>query len=514
MNLFKTFLSTFLKGVILLIGIFTLEVEAQEPMAATQLPVLTKEEMLADFDAYVETVKRFSPQTPVRKALTGIDPLAELKKMRQRIHTVESTEAYAKLIKSAITVLQDGHSSLLWPQGYSPEYLKKLGISDTAIELFPSYYELRATESKKKKFRLALKYIDGQYYNVLPFTHNGITYRSGLKLTEINGMKAPFFIAELYPYLRKMRWDYTYERYYSEKFYYAFNLTPNQSLHLKFVNNSGVEYEGNFLLNEALQFEALEANKQENPRFKVDYFPRDQVLYVRIPEMNLDYLDFYPEEIVSKSSGKSLKKVIIDIRGNTGGADNVWMNVLEAIIDRPIHFEMLLLANPTEELKHKYPDEELSEWKSYRASFLDNYEYKIFASGPRQIKPSSSSIRFKGTIYILQDDAIYSSAGALAAIGQLDERILTVGESTGWLLGRGINPMVFELPHSKILYRIEPVIDFQNVEKIEDVYHDHVEIPVSLGIEQYLQRINHEGDMYGMDFLFHQDPVFLKAIKH
>ncbi|MEM8506623.1 MAG: S41 family peptidase [Bacteroidota bacterium] len=512
MNLFKIFFSTSVKGSLLFIGIFALEVEAQEQMS-TALPVLTKEEMLADFDTYVESVKRFSPQTPVRKALTGIDPLSELKKIRQRIATVTSTEAYAKLIKSAITVLQDGHSSLLWPQAYSPEYLKKLGISDRAIALFPSYYELRATASKKKKFRITLKYIDGQYYNVIPFEHNGTSYTSGLQLTEINNTKAPIFIGQLYPYLRKMRWDYAYERYYSETFYHAFNLSSDQSLHLKFVDTAGAEIEGVFPLNQALQFEDVATKAQQNQRYKVDYFPEDQVLYVRIPAMNLEYLDFYPEEIVAKSSGKPLKKVIIDIRGNRGGADNVWLNALEAIIDRPIHFEMLLLANPTEELKRKYPNEELSEWKSYRASFLDNYEYKIFASGPRQIKPSSSSIRFTGTIYILQDDAIYSSAGALAAIGQLDGRIFTVGERTGWLLGRGINPLVFELPHSKILYRIEPVIDFQNVENTKDVYHDHVEIPVSFSIEQYLHRINYDGDIYGKDFLFNHDPVFLKALK-
>ena len=496
MNLSKIFFHSLLKGLIISIGIFALEVEAQEPIPKTKLPTLTQEEMLADFDTLIESVQKFSPQPPVRKAVTRIDPFTELKKIRRLITKVESTEEYANFIKSALTVLQDGHSSLLWPSGYPADYLKKLGISDRAIELFPSYFDLRISDSKKKKFNLELKYIDGEYYNIIPFEHDGITYESGLKLIEINDQKAPSFIAQLYPYLRKMRWDYSYERYYSENFYNAMNLSANQSLNLKFRDKTGEEFEGVFRLDQAIQFEDLENNVEPKKVYKVDYFPEDEVLYVRIPTMSLDYVDFFPEEIVSKSSGKPLKKVIIDIRGNTGGADNVWVNTLAAIIDKSISFEMLLLANPTEELKNKYPNEELSEWKSYRVPFLDNYEYKIFASGPRLIEPSSSSIRFNGNIYILQDGDIYSSAGAFVAIGQLDGRIFTVGQSTGWLLGRGINPMFFELPHSKILYRIEPVIDFQNVENPKDVYHDNVEIPVSLSIDQYLDRINHDGDIY------------------
>ena len=94
----------------------------------------------------------------------------------------------------------------------------------------------------------------------------------------------------------------------------------------------------------------------------------------------------------------------------------------------------------------------------------------------------------------------------------LADNIHTVGQNTGWLLGRGVNPLVFELPNSKILYRIEPVIDFQNVKSARDVYHDEVEIPVSLTIEQYLKRIHFEGDIYGKVFLFNQDPVFIKAL--
>jgi len=482
----------------------------EEQSKKTNFPVLTTEEMLADFDHFVETVVNFSPQTPVRKAVTGIDPLVELKKMRSRIRRIQSTEEFAMLIQSAITVLQDGHSSLLWPSGYPSDYLEELGISEAAIELFPSYYELRTSDPKRKKFNLKLKYIKGNYYNIAPFKHQGVSYEAGWRLAKINGRRAESFISELYPHLRRMRWDYTHQRYYSEYFYRAYNLSSDQTLKLTFTNNNKKVAKGEFKLNEALEYEEVDANANQGK--KVAYFSDEQILYIRIPRMNLDHLDFYPAEIKSKAAGQPLKKVIIDIRDNPGGTDNVWVKVLASIIHKPIDFELLLLALPSEGMKKQYPDD-APKWKSYRAAFLDDYEYAVFASGDRQIEPDSNSINFEGNIYILQNDGIYSSAGALAAIGMLADNIFTVGQNTGWLLGRGINPIVFELPHSKILYRIEPVIDFQNANSAQDVYHDQVEIPVTLSIDQYLKRIYYTGDVYGKDFLFQHDPVFIRAYK-
>ncbi|WP_422104196.1 S41 family peptidase [Winogradskyella sp.] len=478
----------------------------------TQLPELTTDEMLEDFDSFLNTVKNYSPQTPVRKAVTGIDPLEELYKMQSKIPNIKSTEAFANLILSAITVLQDGHSSLLWPRGYSSEELKELGFSDITIELFPLYYELRRSKGIQKKFNLKLKYLDGQYYNIMSFVHNGVHYDSGLRLVAINDQHAQDFIGALYPYKYRMRWDYSNKRYYSENFYRALNFEPEQRLKLKFVNKNKEVFMGEFKQNEAIAYGENQDSDVSRREKKVEYFEEEQILYIRIPKMNLDHIDFYPEEIRAKASGKPLKKVIIDIRDNTGGTDNVWVKVLSSIINKPIDFELLLLAVPSEEMKNRYP-EDSPNWKSYKATFLDDYEYAVFASGDRKIEPDSTSLNFKGKIYILQNENIYSSSGALAAIGMLAENIYTVGQNTGQLLGRGINPFVFELPNSKILYRIEPVIDFQNVENALDVYHDNVEIPVELNIDQYLKRINHRGDIYGRDFLFNHDPVFMRVLQ-
>lgn len=472
-------------------------------------PKLTTEQMFLDFDYFIETVETISPQTPVRKSVTGIDPSTELQKMRTHIPKIKSSKEFATLIQSAITVLQDGHSSLLWPRGYPSEELKEWGVSEEAISLFPSYYELRKSKSNKKKFNMKLTYINGEYYNIEPFDYKEKHFESGLKLSKINGQKASDFVHDLFPYLTRMRWDYKYKRYYSERFFRAINLTAEQNLDLTFTDKYGKEISEKFILSDKLQYTT--SNNDSKKIKKVVYFSDTQTLYIRIPRMNLDHIAFYPQEIRSKAQGKSIKKIIIDIRDNPGGTDNVWTHVLSAIIKDPIDFELLLLAVPSNKMKKTYAKDSPN-WKSYEAPFLNDYKYAVFASGPRQIKPATNSLNFSGNIYLLQNENIYSSSGAFAAVGMLADNIQTVGQNTGWLLGRGVNPLVFELPNSKILYRLEPVIDFQNVKSARDVYHDEVEIPVSLTIEQYLKRIHFEGDIYGREFLFNHDPVFLKAL--
>jgi hypothetical protein len=501
----------FIVQIFILLNFSVVQIQGQKPIETT-LPVLTTEQMFADFDSFVEMVKQYSPQTPVRKAVTGIDPLAELQRMRAGIPKINSTEEYARLVQSAVTVLQDGHSSLIRADYLPAHRMKELGISDSALELLPAYDNLlRVDPSNRKKFNLKLTYINGEYYSIAPFTHRGMRFDSGIKLTEVNGQKTHSFVADLYPHRRMMRWDFDRRRYFSENFYLANNLSAGQSLKLKFVDKNGKAKEAKFNLSESLQYQNAAANNNTNQTKKVEYFPSEQVLYIRLPEMDFNDASFYPAEIKAKAAGQPLKKVIIDIRDNPGGSDNVWMSVLAAIIAKPIVFENFILANPSAGMKKKFP-EESAKWKAYGAPFLDNYEYAVFASGEARINPAPDSLNFGGKIYILQNEEIYSSAGSLAAVGVLADNILTVGQNTGWLLGRGISPLLFELPHSKIIYRIEPVIDFFNVKKAEDVYHDRVEIPVSLTIDQYLERINFTGDVYGKEFLIKRDPVFMRAI--
>ena len=115
-------------------------------------------------------------------------------------------------------------------------------------------------------------------------------------------------------------------------------------------------------------------------------------------------------------------------------------------------------------------------------------------------------------LFLLQNNNIYSSAGSLAALANYKQGFYTVGQPTGLQLGSGLTPLVFELPNSKILYRIEPVIDYSNVKVPNDIFHDNIKIFVPMTIDDFI-RIAKEPELYSNGYLLNRDPVFKETIK-
>lgn len=84
--------------------------------------------------------------------------------------------------------------------------------------------------------------------------------------------------------------------------------------------------------------------------------------------------------------------------------------------------------------------------------------------------PDSRSIGYDVPIYIIQNENIYSAAGTLAAYAACSENIFSVGNPTGIWLGKGVDPIIFDLPNSHILLRLEPVIDISNADNAKKCF--------------------------------------------
>lgn len=471
--------------------------------------------MYADFDTLTKMIAEVSPQAPAREAVTGLNLMAELKKLRSQIDKSESIADFGALVRAAITLCQDGHTSLV-SRGYyktEKEFLDQ-GVSPAAIELLPKYDSLFRW-SANKKLNLRLKYLQGEYYNVGEFSYNNILIPAGWKLVKCNGVNIHQYVKGLYSAVPMMRWDFTHKRYFAENFFDSYHLTENDTLHLTFQDKSEKDALVSLPLSAMLSYApnnyiAERFNSRRDTFKTVSYFPEAKLLYIRVPRMNLDYLTYYPPLIQQEAKEREVKKVVIDIRNNPGGADNVWVAILRSIIAKPINYQMVLLCNNSPTMRTKFP-KSAQGWKPYPTPFLKDTNYGTYYVGESSILPDSNSIGFDGPIYVIQNENIYSSAGALAAVAGLSEKIVSVGSPTGKLLGRGVNPLMFELPYSKILYRIEPVIDFMNVANAEDVFHDKVDIPIELTIDEYLDRIATSEELYSSDYLLRKDPVFKKV---
>ena len=65
--------------------------------------------------------------------------------------------------------------------------------------------------------------------------------------------------------------------------------------------------------------------------------------------------------------GKPIEKIVIDVRGNRGGGDGFWMDLLSAIVKDTITFYDRVALNANEQTIHffksEYPKEMVDEYK-------------------------------------------------------------------------------------------------------------------------------------------------------
>lgn len=471
---------------------------------------LTTAQMLNDFDTLTSNILAISPQHPVRLQVTGIDIRENLRLIREDVINCKTDAAFLECVQRALTSCQDGHTSLI-RTAYLPSRkdYRDAGLSNEAIDLIPHYDSIwRINPANNRKLFIPLTYLKGEYYCLSSFTAGKQNIKAGSKLISCNGQPIHKFVQSLLSYKRMMRWDFERKRYFAEDFFLATNFKETDSLSLEFVQPGSKEAKVTLAFSRALHFSDT-INTTVNPVKKVEYWEKEKLLYIRVPQMSEP--DYYPPLIRSLAGSKPLDKVVIDIRDNPGGGDGVWINILSTLIRDSINYTDFILCNNSDVLKRHFP-EDSKDWNSYSQKGFAKNNYLIFYSGPSSIQPDSLSIQFDGPIYLLQNENIYSSAGSFSAVAALSPQLISVGNNTGRLLGKGVSPLLFELPSSKILYRIEPVIDFLNVKTVADVYHDKVEVKVELTIDEYLNRLKNKNELYNKDYLLQNDPVFIKAI--
>lgn len=84
------------------------------------------------------------------------------------------------------------------------------------------------------------------------------------------------------------------------------------------------------------------------------------------------------------------------------------------------------------------------------SSIIKDFEY--YSKSKIKISPSKDSIRYKGNIYLLVDEGVYSSSETLASFCKETELAKLVGTKTGGD-GIGFDPMQIDLPNTVYVLR-------------------------------------------------------------
>lgn len=190
-----------------------------------------------------------------------------------------------------------------------------------------------------------------------------------------------------------------------------------------------------------------------------------EIAYVKINQMNSSVVEADGKELRKfYEEIKDYDKLIIDIRGNSGGDDLYWRkNVIEPLAREPITVENYIFTRgdygkpfyKARGIKQspisKLNKDILNGFHQDIEEDFDNYFISRLTLSP------VDSIRFEGNIYLLVDKGVYSSSESFSVFCKDSGFATLVGEATGGD-GIGIDPLLFSLPNSGIVVRFSSLL--------------------------------------------------------
>jgi hypothetical protein len=476
-------------------------------------PNLTKEQMYTDFDSLISIINYYNPQIEARRTVTNTDIMADILKLRSNIDSIININDFIVLLYKVIKTLQDQHCDIGSNVWYYNESIFKKAHRDLKLNEKIYGYNFHYQDFISESIDLLLKivYIDNQFYlqNSLSLWVNNeeIIIKEGTIISKINDLSVNEFIFKYRNIQSDISWNSNQNLFFTNYLY-----KPKE---LKIVNFEfeTSNHDKNTYSCDSFHINIIPFNPIEFGKAPIYYFNNDSTLYIRCPRMAENKIAYYASEI-DKYKSENIKSVVIDIRGNYGGSDKLWMNLIENIISDTIKTKIVLGLNKNKYAASMYSKRRRSGFEEKKLIFLDNKDFYIIDNETEVYSPSKNSLNYSGEILILQDEEIYSSAGGFTATAQKSDKLKTVGMRTGKLLGRGVTPSIFLLPESKFILEMETIIDLSEVNCPIDLYHDSVEMLLNLPIEYYTDRANTTEYLYSKEYLYDKDLFFKEVLKY
>jgi hypothetical protein len=493
-----------------------------------------KKQMYEDFDEFISIIEQVNPQLDVRYKVTGYNQLDSIKKMRDKIESLNDIYEYIRLLKKASYMLHDIHANML----YAPTNLAGHEYCDTSfVQIMQKYrerYENRDSlimDFFTKNLPTNAIYTNGDYYipgtlclldNISGDTLHTI---SNAKILKYNGKSYQEFINENLSTIEYPRWDFDNRKFYTQNFY----IKRDSYLTLENYDHEVIELDLRKFPLDCVKFasisiESLKSNKEKREREKIDrdrkealrveYFDDLEILYIYLRQMQVNDTEELLSKIKGQSENRKINKIIIDVRNNAGGNDDVWHNILKYAVKDTLTIKGKLAVNNTNLVKKYLSANEKSKYKENKIALLGDKSCQALEE-KFALVPDMEGLKYDGKIYILQDENTYSSAHALAAFARQHEQLVSVGRRSGLLAGLGVAPWVFQLKHSKFTFTLEPVLDVTGVTDYEGFYHDKPEVLVSLTKDEFFKMKDavYFYDIHSEEYLVNHDPVFKKVLE-
>ncbi|RAJ08460.1 peptidase S41-like protein [Chitinophaga skermanii] len=448
--------------------------------ASSQQLTFTRQQMREDADSFIHIIQRVSPHIPVKKVAWQYDAITFMKKAAKRIDTVTTDLSFYLVLQELLNLAQDQHTSTWFPQS---EWMQTQSNH---------YNKTRNT------FKMAIPntYIDGQYIIREAFVALNDTIPIGSVITHINGQPVDAYVKARVGG-RNYSYDAKHQKFYSGGFFKDLWSIFSDSLTLTFAPPNQVAKSYKLPTREFTKY--LPVKFKYGDKTKVEFWEPENILYIRLKEMNSDSVPFLEREIAKyKHRVNEISRIIVDFRENGGGSDTTWQTLYANIIPSSIQYDLKISSTQASSTK-KETNKMLAQLGLY--NLIDK---------PQVIEPVANSLRFNGPIIVLFENH-YSSAGSAMAIPNASktDNIHAIGRKTGEFLGVGFSPVLYTLPHSKMLFRVAPSIETTHPTTPVALMHDELEQQVPYSIEHFKLISAYEGALFDREFLLKHD-LFIK----
>nr|WP_300005880.1 S41 family peptidase [Tissierella sp.] len=233
----------------------------------------------------------------------------------------------------------------------------------------------------------------------------------------------------------------------------------------------------------------------EKPNLETKILEKDKTSYIKINAMakgeTLEEDMLKIKEFLKET--KIYEKLIIDIRGNKGGSDNYWKNLVGTLTDKPLEASYYsLFKEGHRQDRNPYKVENARVIGELDKDILDKLsedikeEYEYYKKYDIKLEPLEDE-GFKGKIYLLVDRDVTAQAENFASFAKDTGFAKLVGESTGGNRMLEETPLL-ELPNTKFVISYSRELSINKDGSLNMQSKTQADIEVDASIDEELNK--------------------------
>lgn len=394
---------------------------------------LAPKDYIEDFEFVYDTLEKYYPYFEVNKNLNNINRLKNKNYYKDYIGQAINDQDFYFKMNEILMDLNDGHTELI--DEFSGIYMYLIYYSSPRFDWRSDLATLYEKEKVRKRYNITNEniknYIDNYYLQAKNTSYNDLAF------------------------------------YYLNNGYFNLNSSNLDNI---FMSDNVTTTD---IINNEVAYIKIYSMLNEDRRIN------DEII-----------IEEYLEKI------KNYPLLLIDLRGNGGGDSRYWQSfLLPKIIGQDysqtnysfIKGGKLFSRIISQENYHPNVNNflENSNFPNKTIKILDNFDY--YTTIYQKVSPSKNSINYKGKIYLLVDENVFSSSEMLASFAKETGFATLIGEKTRGA-GIGSDPMQVALPNTGYIMRFSKEIGTNSSGEINEIEKTNPDIEVDSSQEKILEK--------------------------